>query len=205
MNVYVETFLIGGVNLQLFMVTILDTIEKYFEAFPEDREKLPLLSQQCENGEELTSRKNFQGHVTGSGFVVQDGKVFLIFHKILKMYLQPGGHYERSDRNMLACAFREVREETGLDVQPHTWHKEWLQIPFLINTHEIPRSPQKYEDAHYHHDHFYLFLPSHKSKVNLQKAEVEDYKWEAIDVLAKGNNIGLRRAVERLQGMGLVG
>jgi ADP-ribose pyrophosphatase YjhB (NUDIX family) len=49
-------------------------------------------------------------------YIVKDGKILLVFHKKLNMWLPPGGHI---DENELPCdaAKREVLEETGLKVE----------------------------------------------------------------------------------------
>ena len=53
---------------------------------------------------------------TATVFVVQEGRTLLLFHKKLRLWLPPGGHIHP---NELPCdaALREVREETGLEVQ----------------------------------------------------------------------------------------
>ena len=63
------------------------------------------------------SREHFQpGHVTASAFVVSPDAqdLLLIFHGKLHRWLQPGGHVEPDDEDVLAAARREVLEEVGL-------------------------------------------------------------------------------------------
>ncbi|MCB2223153.1 MAG: NUDIX hydrolase [Actinobacteria bacterium] len=59
------------------------------------------------------------GHVTASAFVLHPdgGRLLLVWHRKLQRWLQPGGHVEPSDASVWKAARREVREETGLDVQ----------------------------------------------------------------------------------------
>jgi 8-oxo-dGTP pyrophosphatase MutT (NUDIX family) len=54
-------------------------------------------------------------HVTGSGIVVGERGVILLKHKRLGLWLQPGGHIDPGETPWDA-AWRESREETGLDV-----------------------------------------------------------------------------------------
>ncbi len=54
-------------------------------------------------------------HFTATTFVVREGKTVLHLHRSLKMWLPPGGHIDR-DELPHEAARREVKEETGLDV-----------------------------------------------------------------------------------------
>lgn len=56
------------------------------------------------------------GHVTASAFVVHptEASVALVEHRKLGAWLQPGGHVEASDADIVSAARREVAEETGL-------------------------------------------------------------------------------------------
>ncbi len=54
-------------------------------------------------------------HFTATTFVVHQGKTLLHLHRNLKMWLPPGGHIDRDELPHMA-AVREVKEETGLDV-----------------------------------------------------------------------------------------
>ncbi|USZ68456.1 NUDIX domain-containing protein [Halorussus salilacus] len=54
-------------------------------------------------------------HFTATVYVVHDGAVALHHHDRLDMWLPPGGHVGRDERPR-ETARREVREETGLDV-----------------------------------------------------------------------------------------
>lgn len=53
---------------------------------------------------------------TVATFVVHQGRVLLLFHKKLQMWLPPGGHIEPGELPDQA-AVREVQEETGLQVE----------------------------------------------------------------------------------------
>lgn len=55
------------------------------------------------------------GHFTASAFLLSpDGHdLLLIFHGKLERWLQPGGHVDPEDSDILAAALREVAEETG--------------------------------------------------------------------------------------------
>jgi 8-oxo-dGTP pyrophosphatase MutT (NUDIX family) len=56
------------------------------------------------------------GHFTASSFVLSPNldALLLIFHSKLRRWLQPGGHVDPRDTDMLAAARREATEETGI-------------------------------------------------------------------------------------------
>lgn len=55
-------------------------------------------------------------HFTASALIINNNKVLLVYHKKLDVWLYPGGHVE-DDENPDEALFREVREETGLEVE----------------------------------------------------------------------------------------
>ncbi len=87
------------------------------------------------------------GHFTASAFVLSpDGQaILLIFHEKFRRWLQPGGHVEPQDVDLLAAALREVEEETGLS-EVEVLGDGW----FDLDVHDIPA--RKTEPAHQHFD-----------------------------------------------------
>lgn len=72
-------------------------------------------------------------HFTATTFIVYKGKTLLHLHKKLNMWLPPGGHIDRDELPHVA-ALREVKEETGLDVElirdePTIKSKNAVEIP----------------------------------------------------------------------------
>ena len=53
---------------------------------------------------------------TVSVYVVHENKVLLHIHKVLGIWLPPGGHIEL-DEDPNEAAVREAKEETGLDIE----------------------------------------------------------------------------------------
>lgn len=55
-------------------------------------------------------------HFTASALIIDNDRVLLVYHKKLNVWLYPGGHVEQ-DENPDEALIREVREETGLEVE----------------------------------------------------------------------------------------
>jgi 8-oxo-dGTP pyrophosphatase MutT (NUDIX family) len=100
------------------------------------------------------ARSSFEpGHFTASAFVLSPGRdaFLLIHHKKLDRWLQPGGHVEPDDADMLSAARREAHEEVGLEALATAGDG-----PFDLDVHDIPARPD--EPAHAHFDVRYLFV-----------------------------------------------
>ncbi|MCJ8325248.1 MAG: NUDIX domain-containing protein [Rhizobiales bacterium] len=151
---------------------------------------------------DVFDRKNFSGHITSSGLVLNQSfdKILLINHKFLQMWLQPGGHVE-GEGEIYKEAMREVTEETALSaLKLHRWHQNNPRpdIPFSIDSHNIPKSDKKHEDAHIHHDFTYLFVGDSSQKLTRQIEEVEAARWFALDDV-KNLKTDIHKFIERVQ------
>jgi ADP-ribose pyrophosphatase YjhB (NUDIX family) len=107
----------------------------------------------AEAGADPCARDHFvPGHFTASAFILSPERdaLLLIFHGKLARWLQPGGHVDPDDRDLLAAARREANEEVGLA------ELELLApVPFDLDVHEIP--PLRGDPAHRHYDVRFLF------------------------------------------------
>lgn len=92
------------------------------------------------------------GHFTASAFVLspERSELLLIHHAKLNRWLQPGGHVEPTDADVIAAARREVTEETGVNCSTTP-----AQL-FDIDIHRIPARPDA--QAHEHFDVRFLFI-----------------------------------------------
>lgn len=112
---------------------------------------------------------------TITAYIVYKGKVLLIDHKELKKWLPVGGHIELDEDPDLAL-IREVKEESGLDVevlaeippvlQPDT---KFLYRPEGVTVHNITKT-------HKHIDLIY-FCKASSSDVTLAQGEHNNIKW----------------------------
>jgi 8-oxo-dGTP pyrophosphatase MutT (NUDIX family) len=105
------------------------------------------------------ARDHFEpGHVTASAFVLSpDGEsLLLILHGKLHRWLQPGGHIEAEDIDVLAAARRELAEEVSLHALPLS---PLVNGIIDIDVHVIPA--RKDDPEHRHFDVRFLFQAEH--------------------------------------------
>ena len=134
-------------------------------------------------------RSNLAGHLTGSGWIVDDSysHCLLIHHKKLNRWLQPGGHAD-GNQNIQQVALKEVEEETGI--------KDILPVAgiFDVDVHLIPG--HKGIPEHYHYDIRYLFITSKQTPLMISD-ESNDLKWFPLENLMKW--VGAEPSILRLQ------
>lgn len=137
------------------------------------------------------------GHATGSGFVVSDaGRVALIFHDKLRLWVQPGGHAETGETDIVAVAARETGEELGLTIDPSQ-----LSL-FDLDVHRV--APFAGAPSHLHFDYRFLcVLPP----VDLPGgSDAHEAKWfTRAELSTLGLDPGLKRMIRKAQAAGIVG
>ncbi|MBS1810220.1 MAG: NUDIX hydrolase [Acidobacteria bacterium] len=123
--------------------------------------------------ENFYSRDLLVGHLTGSAWIVDEtfSHALLLHHGKLNKWLQPGGHIE-DDADMLSAALREAREETGVNVHPHS------KVIFDVDIHEIPARPN--EPAHFHYDVRFLLIADRIAPL-IVTSESKDLAWVALE------------------------
>ena len=67
---------------------------------------------------------------TATTFVVRDQRTLLLWHNKIQAWLPPGGHIHPDELPEVA-ACREVREETGLEVELSGQHEAWGKVQVL--------------------------------------------------------------------------
>ena len=103
-------------------------------------------------------------HFTATAYIIDQNKVLLLMHPKLKKWLPPGGHLEANETPP-ACAKREAKEETGLEIefipQENLWLDYWnassIERPYLCLLENIPAHGDK--PAHQHIDMIFLAKP----------------------------------------------
>jgi 8-oxo-dGTP pyrophosphatase MutT (NUDIX family) len=114
-----------------------------------DRERTLVFLDGCEDWLDATD-----GHITASAVVLDAAaeRTLLIYHRKLRRWLQPGGHVERSDADLVAAALREATEETGiagLEIDPDPVHLDvhWVGTHYHYDVRFIVRTPEGAEPS----------------------------------------------------------
>jgi 8-oxo-dGTP pyrophosphatase MutT (NUDIX family) len=159
---------------------ILSIVDLYKKLFSEEKELLKL-DQFLYHNQDLYGRKNFDGHITSSAFILNEefDHILLIHHPILRQWFQPGGHVESSDGSILDGSIRELTEETPVRQFNQLMINDSAHIPLDIDSHYIPANPNKNEAEHFHHDFRYLFICKEELKLS------EDLKWISLEAFSK--------------------
>lgn len=147
-------------------------------------------------GDPFSRRHTAPGHFTASAFVLcpDRRRVLLIRHAKLGRWLQPGGHVEAADVDLVAAARREVSEETGVLVDGP------FGGIFDVDIHDIPANAK--DPAHQHYDVRYAFIA--RSDRLQASAEVLGARWvELTEVSALTDEESVLRCTERLRAAGL--
>ena len=140
-------------------------------------------------------RGNTEGHITGSAVIARpDGSAFLlVHHRKLDRWVQPGGHADPGDADVLQTALREAREETGIAKLETPRGGR----PFDVDVHPIPERPG--EPAHVHFDLRFLATTS-ETAITAQADEVSGARWFTLEeALAAGVDVSLARALKKAE------
>lgn len=134
-------------------------------------------------------------HVTASAIVVGPRGTVLHRHRLLGLWLQPGGHLEPGE-SPADAALREAREETGLDLA----HPAGGPVFVHLDVHDAAH-------GHTHLDLRYLVLGGDEDPAPPagESPEVAWFAWDTAEAMADAALIGALRAVRRLDPSGGAG
>ena len=167
-----------------FLARLETVVGRYRAEVASDRERLSVLRWQMAEGHALDDRATLPGHLTTSAIILSPdhSQVLLIDHVVIGRWLQPGGHYEPAG-HFHESAAREALEETGVTgLALHPWHRG-QDLPFVIDSHDVPGKPARGEADHVHHDLQYLFLADPALPLVPQLEEVHAAMWKPVSAL----------------------
>ncbi|MGV6857826.1 MAG: NUDIX hydrolase [bacterium] len=150
-----------------------------------------------EQHEDCFDRHLWEGHITGSAWVVNPSrdKVLLLHHRKLDQWFQPGGHAD-GDADIVRVALRETNEETGLPSE--AIHLVDRSI-FDVDIHTVPAGP--HGPRHTHYD--IRFLVEIDDRVAVPGND-ESYQvlWVPLDAVSRfNNNLSTYRMLEKTRRM----
>ena len=177
-------------------------LETFTPADTQEREHRARILQLLDSSSQAFSRTHYTpGHVTASAFVLDPSRtaLLLILHGKLLKWLQPGGHVDPEDSDVLASARREVREEVAV-----------AELSLVgdglldLDVHAIPARGD--QPAHEHFDVRFLFAA--KDRHFSAGSDARDARWVSIDeLLHQGtqseypSDDSVLRAVRKLRGV----
>jgi 8-oxo-dGTP pyrophosphatase MutT (NUDIX family) len=131
------------------------------------------------------SRDCHPDHVTASALIVSadHSRVLLTLHRIMKRWLQTGGHCESGDVSLADAALREGREESGihdLAIDP---------VPVLLSRHEVP-SCGPIRPSHHLDVQYVAVAPADAQEVISD--ESDDLAWFGVDDLPTATDQSVR-------------
>lgn len=183
------------------MTELLDALTGYAPADEHEARAQARIVSHVRGGGALFERTRWDGHLTGSAFVLDASRthLLLLFHRKLERWLQPGGHGEPGEVDPLDVARREAEEESGiagLVLDPDA------PRPFDLDVHVIPARPG--EPAHEHLDVRYLFVAPAGAHPNPDAAESRGFAWvELARAAERGGDASVERAARKI--LALVG
>lgn len=171
---------------ETFDAALSAAVARYLAEVAAPNEHLSLLRWQMDQGHRLDQRTTYPGHLTTSAVILSPdhGQTLLIDHVTIGRWLQPGGHYEPVEAFHLS-ARREAEEETAIaGLTLHPWH-QGQDLPFVIDSHDVPGKPSRHEPPHVHHDLQYLFIADPALPLVAQLEEVHAAQWQPAAMLGE--------------------
>ena len=169
-------------------------LKDYLNKYPDEQIKVDNILKFINRENECFERNNWNGHFTGSAWIVDDTRnwVLMTKHLQLNMWLQLGGHAE-GNSNLFKVALKEAIEESGL-----TKFTALSSQIFDLDIHQIPRF--KNLPSHLHYDVRYIFEAKIKNEKIIISDESHDVSWvNKNDVLNKNSEESISRMLNKMK------
>ena len=174
---------------------LLAALIAYVPRSPEETAAQTRIVAHVRAGGALFHRRRWDGHLTGSAFLLDHvgERLLLIHHRKLDKWLQPGGHGEPDEIDPTEVARREAEEETG--VRGLVIHPAF-PCPFDLDVHVIPA--RKDEAAHEHLDIRTLFLVPEGARLSADPDEINALRWFDLTEAAALPDRSVARAARKI-------
>lgn len=153
----------------------IDSIKNY-PPYNEQEEKDKAIILEClSKFEDILTRKNEIAHLTSSAFVInkERDKILMVYHNIYDSWSWTGGHAD-GERDLLAVAIKEVKEETGVkNVHPLT--KDIFSLDILPVIGHFKKG--KYVAPHLHLSVTFLVEVAESEDLFVNTSENSAVKW----------------------------
>jgi 8-oxo-dGTP pyrophosphatase MutT (NUDIX family) len=177
------------------MTSLLQDLRRHVPVDEHEARSLARIVAHVEGGGDLFDRRRWDGHLTGSAFILDASgeRLLLLFHRKLNRWLQPGGHGEPGETDPLAVARREALEESG--IAGLALHPRAPGL-FDVDVHPIPARGE--ELAHEHLDLRYLFVAPPGATLAPAEGESRQLAWVPLPEVAAISDASVARAARKL-------
>lgn len=174
------------------MRTLEQQLKEYHPYNEQEERDLAVIRSMLEAKPDVFTRENRVAHMTASSWLVNTAhdKVLMIYHNIYRSWSWTGGHAD-GERDLLAVAMREAKEETGVSsiraVSDDIFSLEIL----TVNGHE---KNGVYVPSHLHMNVTYLLETDENELLRIKPDENSGVQWflpdEALDACTEEWMIG---------------
>lgn len=162
---------------------IREEIEKYRPFNEQERRDRDVILRFIDENDDAFLRTNLTAHMTASAWVVNRArtKTLMVYHRIYDSWSWTGGHAD-GEKDLLAVALREVREETGVkSARPVTRDIYSLEV-LTVDGHEKRGA---YVPSHLHMNVTYLLEADEHEALTACEEENSGVRWFTLkDALA---------------------
>lgn len=163
-----------------------EQIEKYTPFNPQEEKDKAFILKLFNSKEELFTRENNVAHFTASAWVLnpERTKVLMVHHNIYNSWAWMGGHAD-GERDLLAVAMREAREESGIkDIKPICEDIFGIAV-IAVAGHE---KYGEYISSHLHLDVVYLLEAAENQTLAVNLEENSGVAWISVDDIKNKSN-----------------
>lgn len=160
-------------------------IERYVPGCEQEAKDKEFILAFLKTNDDAFLRENAVAHMTASAWIVNPArdKVLMVYHNIYDSWSWTGGHAD-GERDMLALALRECREETGVE-HVHPVSPEIYSIEVLtVDGHE---KRGEYVSSHLHLNVTYLLEADENDTLHICREENSGVAWFSLDDALKAS------------------